>query len=99
MRRVRLWLAEKLLAAASFAAGEHHEPAPRPREDDEDDGAVIPVTAATLSPAAVAMLLEGEAAADAALEKELAERSAAHEPEPARAGSLQERIETARRNA
>lgn len=91
MRRARLWIVEKLLAAARAVAGDASE------EEEGTDVDLAP--AAVLSPTALAMLLEGEAAADAELEKVLAERRKAHEPEPPRAGSLRERIEKARRNA
>ncbi len=97
MLRARLWIAEKLLAAARAVAGAAPEPAIVEFDDEEEDEGRVP--AAALSRTALAMILEGEAAAEAALERALAERRKVHEPDAPRAGSLQERIATARRNA
>jgi|SRR5579859_5319258 len=90
----RTWAAKACLAIASALL---RETAPRavriaPVEEDEDDLVAIPPVGMT--PAARAMLADGEAWAAMLLEKQLAEKR--KEPEKPRRGSVHARIEEAK---
>lgn len=97
-RRVRSWLAEKFVEAATLLLVDEETAreaatATRPSDDDEESSIGPGVV---LGPAALEMLIEGEEHA-LAIEQRMATVAPAKEPEKPRAGSIQARIEAARR--
>lgn len=93
MRRVRVWLAGKLVESAKLLIGGEFETFGSEVEGEDTETEVV--TAAVLTPKALEMLIEGEELAAATIAKKAEDKP---KPEAARPGSLQARIEAARRN-